>query len=603
MATRKTGRTGADDKATSEAEGTLPETTRTTEASVGPESEGSPPTADSPDPDSRLPEAREAEAPVSEADAPASENMEAGQGADAAPGDIERPEADPAETPVGDADDIARVDVPVDADERVGLADAYTAETADVARTDAPVDRQQARAGAAAPYIGDREDIARTDAPEDATSAERGMAENRDDDIARTDAPVRPAAVPPNTTEDYAEDEDSGSSFAAKALTWLVLLLAGAGLGIWAAPKIAPSLPAGMAPVAAWLTPGQNTSETRIAEIESRLESQLSDLGAQISALSAPDDTEATIEALRSESVAQIAAAEAAIEELRETVGGLDGAESRQRIARVETALEGQTAELAGLKSQLTAGGTTEVGAMNSEQIDLYRSEIEGLRAEMAAVTDSVSVLSARIDEVAATADRSISAAQQRVDEVQAEAEAAMEEARSAAETRVATAEAEAEAAAISSALAAGQPFAEPVSKLAADPDIAVPDGLAAAAETGAPTITTLRESFPDAAHSAIRASIVAAAGDGVLAQSRAFMEAQVATRSLTPRQGLDPDAVLSRMEDHLRRDDLAAALTEAEDLPSEARDAMAGWLEDARRRLDAETGMEALRSSLQTSN
>jgi len=186
---------------------------------------------------------------------------------------------------------------------------------------------------------------------------------------------------------------------------------------------------------------------------------------------------------------------------------------------------------------------------------------------------------------------------------VQSEAQAAMDEAQTSAAARIEAAEAEAGMQAIRSALAAGQPFAEPVATLAGDPEINVPEGLASSAETGAPTVTQLRDRFPDAAHAAIRAGILAGSGDGVLQRSRAFLEAQVATRSLSPQDGLDPDAVLSRMEDHLRRDDLAAALAEAEALPSEVSEAMAGWLADARRRLDAEAGMEALRSSLPTTN
>ncbi len=429
--------------------------------------------------------------------------------------------------------------------------------------------------------------------PADPEPVEIERAEERQEAVAARDR---------ETAEDYAEEEH-GSSFAAKALTWLVLLLAGAGLGIWAAPKIAPSLPSGMAPVAAWLSPGQNAAEARIAELETRLDAGLSDVGAQVAALDASGDVEAALASVRSELEARIAGTESALTELRDTVSGLDGAETRQRLGRVEAALEGQVAELAGLKDQLTAGGTTAVGAIGAEQVDLYRSQVEGLRAEMGAVSDSVSVLSSRIDEVAATADRSISAAQLKVEEVQAEAQAALDQAQTNAAAQIGAAEAQAGALAIATALAAGQPFAEPVATLAADPEIAVPDSLAAAAETGAPTVTQLRDSFPDAAHAAIRAGILASAGDGVLNRSRAFLEAQVATRSLTPQQGLGPDAVLSRMEDHLRRDDLSAALAEAEALPADVSAAMAGWLGDARRRLDAEAGMEALRSSLPTVN
>ena len=121
-----------------------------------------------------------------------------------------------------------------------------------------------------------------------------------------------------------------------------------------------------------------------------------------------------------------------------------------------------------------------------------------------------------------------------------------------------------------------------PLAQLAGRPGITVPEGLTAAAASGVPTLAELRDSFPDAAHEAIRASIMASAGDGVVARSRAFLEAQVASRSLTPQPGMAPDAVLSRMEDRLRQDDLAGALAEAAQLPSEASAAMG---ELARRR------------------
>ena len=61
-----------------------------------------------------------------------------------------------------------------------------------------------------------------------------------------------------------------------------------------------------------------------------------------------------------------------------------------------------------------------------------------------------------------------------------------------------------------------------------------------------------------------------------MLARGRAFLAAQVASRSLTPQPGAEPDAVLSRMEDRLRNDDLAGALAEADALPSEA---AAAWV------------------------
>ena len=56
------------------------------------------------------------------------------------------------------------------------------------------------------------------------------------------------------------------ASLASKVLVGLVLLLLGAGLALWGAPKLAPHLPSGMAGVADWLTPGVRDAEARIAD-------------------------------------------------------------------------------------------------------------------------------------------------------------------------------------------------------------------------------------------------------------------------------------------------------------------------------------------------
>ena len=164
-------------------------------------------------------------------------------------------------------------------------------------------------------------------------------------------------------------------------------------------------------------------------------------------------------------------------------------------------------------------------------------------------------------------------------------------------------AEVQSDVALVRAAIAGGQPFADPLKQLASRPDLTVPDGLAAAAPTGVATMAALRDGFADAAHAAIQASILAAAGDGVMARTRAFVEAQVASRSLTPQSGTGTDAVLSRMEDKLRHDDLAGALAESAQLPSEAAAAMSGWLDAARLRAGAVDGLATLETAVPATN
>jgi uncharacterized protein YukE len=418
--------------------------------------------------------------------------------------------------------------------------------------------------------------------------------------------PAEPAADPvPHRVEPPEEhhehhaeehhEEDAGPSFAARALTALLLLIAGAALGIWGAPKLATRLPSGLAPVAEWLSPGQRAAEARVSELESRIQAEIGDVESRAQARFAELPDPAEIEAQATAAAQDVGTRlDQEISALRDTVTGLDGEQTRQRLARAESAVEGQAAELAAIKEQIS-GGAAAAGAQSqetAERIDLYRAEVDGLRAEMGALSDSVASLSKRIDDVAAEADREVESAR----EVAAKAEQQ-------AATAVGTAATEADLAKVRASLAAGLPFAEAAESLASRPEVSVPEPLLAVADQGVMALPALRDTFPDAAHDAIRASIIAGAGDGVLARSRAFLEAQVASRSLTPRDGPEPDAVLSRMEDRLRHGDLAGTLDEAAALPSEAAAAMSDWLGAVRRRLEAEAALATLESGLAATN
>ncbi len=390
-----------------------------------------------------------------------------------------------------------------------------------------------------------------------------------------------PAAA--EAREDLAEEhhEEEGMSLAARLLTVLLLLIAGAALGIWGAPRLAPLLPSGLAPVADWLTPGRSDAEAEIAALRERVEGQIGGVETRLAELKPADDIDARIASAVGASDAKLSAEIGALQEALKTN---DGADVRQRLDRLDSTLQGQAAELGTLKDQLS-GATEASGQLNDEavqKIDVYRGEVDGLRAEMGTLGDKVAALATRIDEVAAEADRQIQTAQSKVGEVQAQANTAL----SAAET-------DADIALIRAAVASGQPFADSLDRLKTHE--AVPEGLAAAAPGGVETMAELRDSYPDAAHAAIRASILASAGDGVMARSRAYLAAQVASRSLTPQQGMGTDAVLSRMEEHLRQDDLKGVLDEAQDLPSEAAAAMSGWLDAARLRADAVTALATL--------
>ncbi|NIL96879.1 MAG: hypothetical protein GTO62_06995, partial [Planctomycetales bacterium] len=77
------------------------------------------------------------------------------------------------------------------------------------------------------------------------------------------------------------------------------------------------------------------------------------------------------------------------------------------------------------------------------------------------------------------------------------------------------------------------------------------------------------------------------------------FLRSQLNIRSLSPRDGDDPDAVLSRAQGALAANDLATALTELDLLPDSGKAAMSGWTDQAKARLAALEAIETLAKSL----
>jgi hypothetical protein len=405
-----------------------------------------------------------------------------------------------------------------------------------------------------------------------------------------------PAIAPPSSAAEVVEEaheheEEAGGSLASKLLAAVVLLLLGGGLALWGAPKLAPHLPSGMSGVADWLTPGGRDAEARIAELETRLGERLAGVEARVAELASPEEVDARIGAAVDAAATRLDAEIAAV---KESVAGIGTGDLPQQLARLQSTLEGQETELETLKQQLTGTETTR-GQLSEEalgRIDVYRAELDGLRAEVGTLQDRVAGLATRLDQSEQRATREIETARTRVAAIRSEAD-----------NRLSAAEAEANLALVRAALESGAPFETPLAALGERAGVSVPPTLAAAAPTGVATMARLRDDFSEAAHAAIRSSIIAGAGDGVLDRARAFFGAQMASRSLTPQEGASPDAVLSRIEDRLRRDDLDGAIREAEQLPSEAQAALGPWLAAARLRAGAVDGLAELESAVSATN
>lgn len=119
-----------------------------------------------------------------------------------------------------------------------------------------------------------------------------------------------------------------------------------------------------------------------------------------------------------------------------------------------------------------------------------------------------------------------------------------------------------------------------------------------AALQQDVPSLTSLQQGFDDAARAGLRAALQdRSQQDGAMGVIGNFLKAQTGARSVTPRDGDDADAVLSRAHAAVKAGDVTGALSQMEGLPESARQAMAGWIGQARHYAEAQAALTDLSS------
>ena len=287
-------------------------------------------------------------------------------------------------------------------------------------------------------------------------------------------------------------------------------------------------------------------------------------------------------------------------------------------IAALQAKLDADAAEDAALKTELAAvSARLAPDAKLGDRITM----LEGAISDVAKFGERLTTLEDRLAAIeAASADgtgapvAALAAMARQLKDLQAQIEAQktagpavaadIEAASAAAEGRLVAAETAAETAAkqaafshIRAAFESGAPLGPALEGLKAV-GVQLPAALAAAVGT-VPSLISLQEGFADPARAALDASIRADMGEDWASRLTSFLRTQSGARSLTPHDGTDPDAVLSRAEAELRDGKIQAALTELQGLPPAGRDAMAPWIADATRRLDTEQAISDLSATL----
>lgn len=301
----------------------------------------------------------------------------------------------------------------------------------------------------------------------------------------------------------------------------------------------------------------------------SGLEAKSADLALQLETLGA--EQEVRIAALEAVSADDILGTVAALETDIEVIA--------ERITTIETRPVAEAVE-PGAPVEAVENLQSALAAQNAQIAALAeRAEAVEPGAPVEAVENLKSALAAQNAQIAALAERAEAA----------EANAAGEAARILAQAALLR---------VMTAVDSGEAFDQALTNLEEVTPVEVPVPLKDAAVEGVPTLASLQAEFPDAARAAL-ASARAEVPESEVVGITGFLKRQLNARSIAPREGDDPDAVLSRAQAAVSSGDLSTALTEIDALPDVARTAMNDWLEAATARKAVQDAANALADSL----
>ncbi|MDH3669196.1 MAG: hypothetical protein OEN23_19960 [Paracoccaceae bacterium] len=397
--------------------------------------------------------------------------------------------------------------------------------------------------------------------------------DNSDDTDMRNDAEA--------ILDDHPHEDEHHRSFAATTLAILVGVLVVAGLTLWAAPKLAPHMPAG---IAQYLAPGQGANEERLAALEQSLSGEREQAAAKVSALEA--ELAALSKRVDEGTGSDLAAA------AKEAADGAaaDTAALAAHLATVDESLVGLREELAAMSTAL------------SDAADGAEATTPEIAAKLAAMASRLDSLSEAVEGGAANKglEAQLAALGERLDAVESTA-AVVRDVQSAALSEVNTAIEAARLQAaldlLSSRLTGGLPYGPKLNEIAGMTGKAPPEALSAGAELGVATTTDLKASYGRHAHAAVAADVEAQAAGA--AGAFGWLRSQLAGRPIDEQEGDGVGAVTSRIGARIDDGDLTAALAEAEALPDHAKDGLGRWLTRLRTRVGAEAALNTWRDEL----
>lgn len=279
---------------------------------------------------------------------------------------------------------------------------------------------------------------------------------------------------------------------------------------------------------------------------------------------------------VQAELKAQVSQIDALKTQVLELSQRLDSSKLADRIAALEAAPAATPTapvDTSALESRIAALEARPAGASSDPAaLAQLRADVEAIKANGAATVSPA---------VQASLDAKVKETEARLAAIEQDAKASAAAAISRAAVRQ-----------IAAALDSGTPYGAALADLTGSN---LPAVLTDHAGTGLPTLQSLQADFPEAARAALDAALRANMGATWTERVTNFLRSQTGARTLTPREGTDPDAVLSRAEAAITKGDLATALKEIATLPPEGLAALSDWQARAQLRLEAEAAVQAL--------
>ncbi|MCV2875894.1 hypothetical protein OE810_06435 [Rhodobacteraceae bacterium XHP0102] len=312
-----------------------------------------------------------------------------------------------------------------------------------------------------------------------------------------------------------------------------------------------------------------------------------SDVNVELAALSAAQDD------LAATQQAEITQTRAALAMVEERLAAISADLDDQVLPEVD--LSPLTTQIASLEQELEQGIAAQAAALSAieARLDLLEARPEGLDVSLLG-EDGIA-----LDQRIATLQAMVESQAAMLEGISADATTALDDLRQAIASERGMIEASSALLRLSLAMDSGEPFAAALDDAESGSGIAAPAALRAAADQGLPRLSELSRAFAPLAREALPVALRETAGETFSARAGAFLQGQIGGRSLAPREGDDPDAVLSRIQGAIDQDNLPLALQELDQLPASAQAVFAQWVAAVNSRLSAMAAYEEYRAAI----